>query len=294
LTTDPNARGWLARLAPGVRKWVRRRLAPADLWVKCPDTGELLYRPDLEAAHWVTPSGFHMRIGPAQRFACTFDGERFERLPNPATRDDPLGFTYGKPYPESLATARSATGEDDALAAAVGPIGGVRTVVLVQDFAFVAGSLSLAVGEAFVAAAEAALRLEAPLVIFTAAAGARMQESALALMQMARATLAVRMLKDARLPYIVVLTDPTIGGVTASYAMLGDAQLAEPGAVVGFTGRRVILQTLRQTLPAEYQTAEFLEGRGMIDQVVARKDLPRVLGSMLATHMMGRDRRTAA
>jgi len=262
--------------------------------VTCPETSEIVRRRDLEAARWVTPSGFHMRIGPAQRFVCTFDDGRFERLPSPPFTDDPLSFGYGKPYRESLAAARTATGESEALGAAVGEIGGVTSVVLVQDFAFVAGSLSVAVGETFVAAAEDALRRNAPLIIFTASGGARMQETSLALMQMARTTLAVRLLKDAGLPYLVVLTDPTIGGVTASYAMLGDAHIAEPGAVVGFTGRRVIFETLRQTLPAEYQTAEFLEGRGMVDQVVARKDLPRVLGSMLATHMMGRDRRTAA
>lgn len=294
MTDEPRSRGWLSRLAPGVRNWVGRRLTPARLWVRCAETGELIYRPDLEAARWVTPSGFHMRIGPAQRFACTFDGGRFERLPSAKSADDPLGFAYGKPYRESLAAARKTSGEADALAAAVGAIGAVTSVVLVQDFAFVGGSLGVAVGETFVAAAEEALRREAPLVIFTAAAGARMQESALALMQMARTTLAVRMLKDAGLPYVVVLTDPTIGGVTASYAMLGDAHFAEPGAVVGFTGRRVIAQTLRQTLPADYQTAEFLQGRGMVDQVVHRHDLPKVLGSMLATRMRGRDRRTAA
>ena len=286
------ARGWLARLAPGVRR--RKRGFPANDLVACLETGEIVKRRDLEAAQWVTPTGFHMRIGAAARFACTFDAGRCERLPHLAVADDPLEFAYGKSYRESLAAARKATGEDDALAAAVGRIGGVTAVVLVQDFAFVAGSLSVAVGETFVAAAEEALRREAPLVIFTAAAGARMQESALALMQMARTTLAVTMLKDAGLPYIVVLTDPTIGGVTASYAMLGDAHFAEPGAVVGFTGRRVIFQTLRQSLPDAYQTAEFLAERGMVDQVVHRHDLPKVLGSMLSTRMRGRDRRTAA
>jgi acetyl-CoA carboxylase carboxyl transferase subunit beta len=254
----------------------------------------MVYRPDLEAAQWVTPSGFHMRIGPTLRFAYTFDHSRFERLPPPAVRDDPLHFTYAKPYAASLAAARKATGEPDSMSAAVGAIGGVECVVLVQDFAFAGGSLSVAAGETFVAAAEEAVKRSAALVIFTAAAGARMQEGALALTQMARTTLAIDRLRANRLPYLVVLTDPTIGGVTASYAMLGDMHLAERGAVVGFTGRRVIYQTIRETLPDDYQTADFLLERGMVDRVVTRREAPAVLGSVLRTRMMGRERLPAA
>jgi acetyl-CoA carboxylase carboxyl transferase subunit beta len=288
-------RGWLSRLAPGVGRRLARRRMPPNLWVKCPDTGDMIYRPDLEAAQWVTPSGFHMRIGAALRFAYTFDDGCFETLPTPVTPDDPLGFTYSKPYKQSLAAARKATGESDAMSAAVGAIGGEPCVVLVQDFAFVGGSLSVSAGETFVMAAETALQRRAALVIFTAAGGARMQESALALTQMARTTVAIQRVKEAGLPYIVVLTDPTIGGVTASYAMLGDMHLAEAGAVIGFTGRRVIEQTIRETLPANYQTAEFLVERGMVDRVATRRELPKVLGMVLRTRMMmGRSRLSAA
>ncbi|HLY77760.1 MAG TPA: acetyl-CoA carboxylase carboxyltransferase subunit beta [Caulobacteraceae bacterium] len=288
------AKNWLSRVAPGIGARLHRGSTPANLWVKCPQTGEMVYRPDLEAAQWVTPSGFHMRIGSALRFAYTFDHSRFERLPAPVVRDDPLHFAYAKPYAASLAVARKATGEPDSMSAAVGRIGGVGSVVLVQDFAFAGGSLSVAAGETFVAAAEEAVNRSAALVIFTAAAGARMQEGALALTQMARTTLAINLLRANRLPYLVVLTDPTIGGVTASYAMLGDLQLAERGAVVGFTGRRVIYQTIRETLPDHYQTADFLVERGMVDRVVTRRELPTVLGSVLRTRMMGRERLPAA
>ncbi len=254
----------------------------------------MLYRPDLEAAQWVTPSGFHMRIGPTLRFAYTFDDDRYEPLPPPEMRDDPLTFTYAKPYAASLEAARKATGEAESMNAAVGRIGGVDAAVLVQNFAFVAGSLGVAAGETFVTAAEEAVKRSAALVIFTAAAGARMQESALALMQMARTIVAIDLLRANRLPYLVVLTDPTIGGVTASYAMLGDMTLAERGAAVGFTGRRVIEQTIRETLPDDYQTADFLVKHGMVDRVVTRRELPAVLGSVLRTRMMGRDRLPAA
>jgi acetyl-CoA carboxylase carboxyl transferase subunit beta len=280
--------GWLARFAPGVRKLVNRRETPENLWEKCPDTGEMIYRPDLEAALWVTPAGRHMRIRADLRFAYTFDEGRFRSIPLPRTPDDPLDFTYGKPYRASLAAARKATGQVDAMAAACGEIGGIRTVVLVQDFAFMGASLGSAAGEAFLAAVDEAVLGHMPLVIFTASGGARMQEGALSLMQMARTTLAVERLREARLPYVVVLTDPTYGGVTASYAMLGDIQLAEPGAAIGFSGRRVIEQTIRETLPPGFQTAEFQVERGMADRVVARKELPGVLASILRTLMTGR------
>jgi acetyl-CoA carboxylase carboxyl transferase subunit beta len=286
--------GWLAKIAPGVHKLVAKRETPENLWVKCPDTGEMIYRPDLEAALWVTPAGRHMRIGPALRFAYTFDDGRYKTLPAPKAPDDPLHFTYGKSYKDSLGAARKSTGDTDAMSAAVGEIGGVESVVLVENFAFVGGSLGVAVGEAFVAAAQEAVKRKAPLVIFAASGGARMQEGALSLMQMARATLAIDMLRTSHLPYVVVLTDPTYGGVTASYAMLGDVQLAEPGALIGFSGRRVIEQTIRETLPAGFQTAEFLVERGMVDKVAHRKELPRVLASILRTLMMGRSRLPAA
>jgi acetyl-CoA carboxylase carboxyl transferase subunit beta len=288
-------RGWLSRIAPGVRRLVTRRETPDNLWVKCPDTGEMIYRPDLEAAFWVTPAGRHMRIAPALRFAYTFDGGHYLTMALPRTPDDPLGFDYGKQsYRSTLAAARKTTGLTDAMAAAFGEIGGVPAVVLVQEFAFMGGSLGAAAGEAFITAAEEAVMRQAPLVVFSASGGARMQEGALALMQMARTTVAIQRLRRAHLPYVVVITDPTAGGVTASYAMLGDVQLAEPRATIAFTGRRVIEDTIRETLPSDFQTAEFLVDHGMVDLVAARKDLPHVLASILRTLMMGRSRLAAA
>ena len=286
-------RGWLSKIAPGVRNLVKRE-APENLWVKCPGTGEMIYRPDLEASLWVTPSGHHMRIGPDFRFAFTFDDGQYEEIETPSSFDDPLNFSDQRPYRDRLNAARKATGEQDAMAIGAGAIAGVTTVVLVQDFAFIGGSLGVAAGETFLKAAEEAVAREAPLVIFTASGGARMQEGTLSLMQMARSTIAIQKLKAAGLPYVVVLTDPTTGGVLASYAMLGDIHIAEPGATLGFSGRRVIEQTIRETLPPGFQTSEFLVERGMVDRVVSRKDIPQTLGSILATLMMGRANKAAA
>jgi acetyl-CoA carboxylase carboxyl transferase subunit beta len=286
--------GWLSRIAPGVRNAFSKRETPENLWVKCPDTGEMIYRPDLEAALWVTPSGHHMRIGAAARLRYTFDGGVFERISSPVVADDPLKFPDVKSYPDRLKAARKASGEQDALAIGYGNIQGQPAMVVVQDFAFMGGSLSMAVGEAFIKAAQEAVKREVPFIIFTAAGGARMQEGTLSLMQMARTTLALNEVKAAGLPYIVVLTDPTTGGVMASYAMLGDVHLAEPNALIGFAGRRVIEQTIRETLPPGFQRAEFLQERGMVDKVVARAELPVILGSILKTLMMGRAQHLAA
>ena len=236
--------GWLSRIAPGVRGAFVKRETPENLWVKCPDTGEMIYRPDLEAAWWVTPAGRHMRIGPELRFKYTFDDGAYDVLPTPAVVEDPLKFSDGKPYKERLAAARKATGEQDAVALAAGAIGGTPAVVMVQDFAFMGGSLGMAAGEAFIAGARAAIDRQSPFVAFTAAGGARMQEGTLSLMQMARSTMAIQELKAARLPYIVVLTDPTTGGVTASYAMLGDIHLAEPGALEAGSNENVTERVL--------------------------------------------------
>ncbi len=283
--------GWLSRFAPGVRPRKKGGDSPENLWVKDPDTGDMLFRADLEAAAWVTPSGRHMRIGPVPRFRATFDDARYDTLPTPDVVEDPLRFSDGKPYPERLAAARTATGEPDAMAIAHGAIRGAPAVVLVQDFAFMGGSLGMAAGEGFIAAARAAVAREAPMVAFTAAGGARMQEGALSLMQMARTTLAIQELKAARLPYVVVLTDPTTGGVTASYAMLGDVHLAEPGALIGFAGPRVIEQTIREKLPPGFQRSEYLVEKGMVDRVVPRRELPDVLGRLL--HTLAEARRRA-
>ncbi len=292
---ERSRQGWLSKIAPGVRKLVTpKRDMGENLWVKCPDTGEMIYRADLEAALWVTPSGHHMRIAPRQRFKATFDDGRWEAIEAPKVMDDPLHFVDDRPYKDRLNQSRRTTGEVDAMAIAFGHISGAPAVVLVQDFAFMGGSLGMAAGEGFIKAAREAIARGVPMVAFTAAGGARMQEGALSLMQMARTTLAIQELKRAGLPYIVVLTDPTTGGVTASYAMLGDVQLAEPGALIGFTGRRVLEQTIRETLPPNFQRAEYLEEKGMVDRVVERKELPLVLGSILSTLMMGRARRLAA
>ena len=284
--------GWLSRFAPGVRKIVSRRDTPENLWVKDPDTGEMLFRSDLETAKWVTPSGRHMRINAEQRLRYTFDDGEFEAIPSPDVPEDPLKFSDGKPYRERLAAARKAAGRKDTMSIGFGDVGGTSCVVIVQDFSFMGGSLGMAAGEAFVAAAHAAIARGVPLVCFTAAGGARMQEGALSLMQMARTTLAVQELKSAQLPYVVVLTDPTTGGVTASYAMLGDVHLAEPGALIGFAGPRVIETTIREKLPPGFQRAEYLQEKGMVDRVVARPDLPKTLGDILSI-LMGGKRRAA-
>ncbi len=285
----PKGAGWFSKIAPGVRRLVERTDVPSNLWVKCPETGEMIYRADLDSAMWITPSGHHMRIGPKLRFGYTFDHGQYETIPTPTVRDDPLGFVDQKPYPDRLSAARKALGESDVMAIGYGEIHRTPAVVLVQDFAFMGGSLGMAAGEGFIKAAQTAVERSAPLVAFTAAGGARMQEGTLSLMQMARTTLAIQDLKRARLPYIVVLTDPTTGGVTASYAMLGDVQLAEPGALIGFAGPRVIEQTIRETLPEGFQRAEYLEQKGMVDRVVNRRELPAMLGAILRTLMAGRD-----
>jgi acetyl-CoA carboxylase carboxyl transferase subunit beta len=287
-------KGWLSRLRPGVRSEGKQKGdTPENLWVKCPETGEMLYRPDLETALWVTPSGHHMRIGAAARLRFTFDEGQFERIATPQVVEDPLNFPDERPYKDRIAAARKATGERDSMAIGVGRIAGQDAVVIVQDFAFMGGSLGMGAGETFITAAKEAVKREAPLVIFTASGGARMQEGTLSLMQMARTTLAVEEVKAAGLPYVVVLTDPTTGGVLASYAMIGDIHLAEPKATIGFSGRRVIEQTIRETLPAAFQKSEFLVEHGMIDRVVTRAEIPAVLGSILQTLMAGRARRAA-
>lgn len=288
-------RGWLSRIAPGVRNLVAKRETPENLWVKCPDTGEMIYRSDLEAALWVTPSGHHMRIGAEQRLRYTFDNGHYEKLEAPkGVVDDPLKFPDTKPYMERLKAARKSTGAHDSITGGYGSIQGQSAVVAVQDFNFMGGSLGMGAGEAFIKAAQEAVRRDCPFVIFTASGGARMQEGTLSLMQMARTTLALNEVKAAGLPYIVVMTDPTSGGVAASYAMLGDIHLAEPNAMIAFAGRRVIEQTIREVLPPGFQRAEFLMERGQVDRVVSRSEMRATLGSILKTLMAGRERSKAA
>ncbi len=277
---------WLSKLTPpGVKKIFTKRDTPDNLWVKCPKSGEMVFHADLEAALHVTPAGHHMRIGPEYRFSYTFDDGKYETLETPKVAADPLRFKDDRKYTERLKTARAKTGMDDAMALAVGRIEGIETVVLVQNFAFMGGSLGMAAGDAFITACEQAVARELPLVVFTAAGGARMQEGALSLMQMPRTTIGAQELREAGLPYIVVLTDPTTGGVTASYAMIGDVHLAEPDALICFAGPRVIEQTIREKLPEGFQRSEYLQAKGMIDKVVHRKDMRSALGKILSVLM---------
>ena len=277
---------WLQKLTPpGVKSIFTKKDTPDNLWVKCPKSDEMIFAADLPGLLHVTPAGHHMRIGPDLRMQYTFDDGEFETVDIPAVAKDPLKFKDDQKYTDRLKKARAKTGDDDAMSIGVGQIRGIKTVALVQNFAFMGGSLGMAAGEGFIKAAEYAVANKLPMVAFTAAGGARMQEGALSLMQMPRTTIAVQQMREANLPYIVVLCDPTTGGVTASYAMLGDIHLAEPGALICFAGPRVIEETIREKLPEGFQRAEYLEEHGMIDRVVARRDMRKVLGDILAVLM---------
>ncbi|MGJ8559314.1 MAG: acetyl-CoA carboxylase carboxyltransferase subunit beta [Litorimonas sp.] len=277
---------WLTKLTPpGVKSIFTKRDTPDNLWLKCPKTSEMIFAADLPGLLHVTPGGHHMRIGPELRFGYTFDDGNYESFPTPRVVADPLKFKDDQKYTDRLKKARAKTGNDDAMSIGVGTIHGVGATVLVQNFAFMGGSLGMAAGEGFIAAANIALEKGLPLIVFTAAGGARMQEGALSLMQMPRTTIAVQRLREAGLPYIVVLCDPTTGGVTASYAMLGDVHLAEPGAMIGFAGPRVIEETIREKLPEGFQRAEYLEEKGMVDKVVPRSDLRATLAKLIAVLM---------
>jgi acetyl-CoA carboxylase carboxyl transferase subunit beta len=271
---------WLTRVRNAI-PFVAKRETPDNLWHKCKGCGQMIFTKELEENLHVCPKcDFHERIGPKLRFHHVFD-EGYEELPAPKVAEDPLKFRDTKRYSDRIKAARAATNEPDALINARGTIEGRKAVVGVQDFAFMGGSMGLAVGEAFIAGVEAAIAEKCPYIIFTAAGGARMQEGILSLMQMPRATVAIQMLHDAGLPYIVVLTDPTTGGVTASYAMLGDVQIAEPKALIGFAGQRVIEQTIREKLPEGFQRAEYLLDHGMIDMVKHRKELRHTLAELI-------------
>ena len=258
-----------------------KRDTPDNLWIKCPACSEMLFTKEYEDNQNVCPRcDHHGRIGADARFAQLLDAG-FEVLPTPKVKEDPLKFRDQKKYPDRLKAARAANPHPDALTNALGAIDGQKCVLGVQDFAFMGGSMGMAVGAAFVAGADKALKEKCAYVICTAAGGARMQEGILSLMQMPKTTVAVRRLNAAGLPYIVVLTDPTTGGVTASYAMLGDVQIAEPGCLIGFAGQRVIQDTIREKLPEGFQRAEYLLEHGMIDMVTHRRDLKATLGQVL-------------
>ena len=277
---------WLSKLTPpGVKDIFSKKDSPDNLWMKCPKSGEMVFAADLAGLLHVTPAGHHLRIGPEMRMDYTFDDKAYEEVAIPEVAKDPLKFKDDQKYTDRLKKARAKTGDQDAMSIGVGKIMGIEAVVLVQNFAFMGGSLGMAAGEGFIQAAEYAVAHELPLVVFTAAGGARMQEGALSLMQMPRTTIAVQELREAGLPYIVVLCDPTTGGVTASYAMLGDIHLAEPGALICFAGPRVIEETIREKLPEGFQRAEFLEEKGMIDRVVPRREMRKTLGKLLSVLM---------
>ena len=274
---------WLTRLTPpGIKDIFSKRDTPDNLWIKCPKSNEMVYSADLPGLLHVTPAGHHLRIGPQMRMEYTFDNQTYNEINIPEVAKDPLKFKDDQKYTDRLKKARAKTGDQDAMTIGVGQIHGISTVVLVQNFAFMGGSLGMAAGEGFIAAAEHAISNNLPLIVFTAAGGARMQEGALSLMQMPRTTIAVQKLREASLPYITVLCDPTTGGVTASYAMLGDIQLAEPDALICFAGPRVIEETIREKLPDGFQRAEFLEEKGMIDRVVNRNDMRDTLANILS------------
>ena len=271
---------WLNRVRQSI-PFLPKRETPENLWHKCRHCNSMIFTKEYEENEWVCPRcDHHGRIGPSERFEALFDSG-YSVLPQPQVREDPLKFRDSKRYSERLKAARSETGESDALINARGTVEGRRAVVGVQDFAFMGGSMGLAVGAAFLDGARAAIADHCPYIIFTAAGGARMQEGILSLMQMPRTTVAIAELKEAGLPYIVVLTDPTTGGVTASYAMLGDVHIAEPGALIGFAGQRVIESTIREKLPEGFQRAEYLLDHGMVDMVVHRKELKKTLALLI-------------
>jgi acetyl-CoA carboxylase carboxyl transferase subunit beta len=272
---------WISNVVPPKIRSFLRRDTPENLWVKCPESGQLVFHKDLEANLMVVPgSGYHMAIAPRARLAALFDGGEYEELSIPETLADPLKFRDIKRYADRLKEHRLKTGSNDSITIAAGAIEEQPVIAAVHDFAFQGGTLGIAAGEAIVSGMLEAITRRAPFVIFTASGGARMQEGMFSLMQMARTTVAVQRLRAAKLPYIVVLTNPTTGGVTASYAMLGDIQIAEPGAVVGFAGARVIEQTVRERLPEGFQRAEFLQAHGMVDMVVPRPEMRATLARL--------------
>jgi acetyl-CoA carboxylase carboxyl transferase subunit beta len=266
---------WITNyVRPRINSIFSRREVPENLWTKCEECGTMLFHRELsENLNVCTQCGHHMAITPRARFEALFDGGIFTQIDVPEPVTDPLHFKDQKKYPERMKSAQKKTGETEAMLVAEGEIGRTPIVAAAQDFSFMGGSMGMYVGNAIIAAAERAVQMKRPLVLFSAAGGARMQEGILSLMQMPRTTVAVQMLKEAGLPYIVVLTHPTTGGVTASYAMLGDVQISEPNALISFAGPRVIEQPIRENLPEGFQRAEYLLDHGMLDRVTPRTEM---------------------
>ena len=274
---------WISEVVRPRIKTLFKRESPDNLWIKCPDTGQVVFHKDVEANQWVIPgSNHHMRLSATQRLKLMFDGGTWLDVALPEVAVDPLKFRDEKRYADRLKDARTKTGQQDAFKVGFGRVDDLPMTIAVQDFGFMGGSLGMAAGEAFIRGAETALDKRTPYILFAASGGARMQEGILSLMQMPRTTVVVRRLRDAKLPYLVVLTNPTTGGVTASYAMLGDVHLAEPGALIGFAGPRVIEQTVRETLPEGFQRSEFLLEHGAIDMIVDRRQMPEKVAHVLS------------
>src|SRR5215207_3378556 len=272
---------WLTSVVrPKIRSLLRREV-PESLWVKCPETGQMVFYKELEANQFVIPgSNYHMRMSAAARLKSLFDGQTWFDIGVPEVPVDPLRFRDERRYVDRLKDARIKTGLKDAVQLGYGKLDGLGIVAAVQDFDFMGGSLGMAAGEAIIKGLETAADKAVPFILFASSGGARMQEGILALMQLPRTTVAVRALRAARKPYLVVLTNPTTGGVTASYAMLGDVHIAEPGALIGFAGPRVIEQTIREKLPEGFQRAEYLRDHGMVDMVVHRHELRSTLARL--------------
>ena len=273
---------WISNVVrPKIRSFLNRRESPENLWIKCPETGQLVFYKDVESNQFVIPgSSYHMRMGATARLKSMFDNETWFDIAIPDVPVDPLKFRDERRYTDRLKDARAKTGTTDAIKLGYGKLDGLPVVIAVQDFDFMGGSLGMAAGEAVIKGVQTAVDKNTPFIMFAASGGARMQEGILALMQLPRTTVAVQMLREARKPYLVVLTNPTTGGVTASYAMLGDVQIAEPGALIGFAGPRVIEQTIREKLPEGFQRAEYLREHGMVDLVVHRHQLRSTLANL--------------
>ncbi len=274
---------WLTSFVrPKIKALMRKEEVPDNLWAKCPSCDHMLFHRDLaDNMHVCHHCGHHMRLSVAKRLEYLFDDGAFTKVPVPDVATDPLKFKDTKKYTDRLKEYRTKTGSQDVIDVAYGQIGGKSAVVAAFNFAFMGGSMGMAVGEAILTAAELAVKSRCALIIIPASGGARMQEGILSLMQMPRSIIAVEKVKKAGLPYITLLTDPTTGGVSASFAMLGDISIAEPGAIIGFAGARVIEETIRQKLPEGFQKAEYLLEHGMIDMVVPRKELNAKIGILL-------------
>ena len=274
---------WITNsVLPKIKAWVKSDDVPENLWVKCSACNQMIFHREFEIAYnCCSTCGHHAPLAPASRFAMTFDDGAFDMISLPEIEDDPLKFRDSKKYSDRLRDTRSRTGLNDAIAVAAGKVNGYPCVIAAFDFRFMGGSMGRMVGNGIIAAANEAVSRKAALITVPSTGGARMQEGVLSLMQLPRTIVAVDKVRNAGLPYFVLLAHPTTGGVTASFAMLGDIQIAEPGAIIGFAGRRVIEETVREKLPEDFQTAEYLMDHGMVDAVVARSDQAAYIGKIL-------------